>query len=270
MSENSANLQGGQNTEDKQGNKGKINYHSSGIVERDDSVLLTNVREQMDKASEEAKRIKAEARQQAKEKKAASKNDQMKKDVREAKKAVRFVRRRECIAKIKDFFFAGRHKYTTIGVIVVICLLIGFIVMIQIANHHKIANYDYIMSQDELDKEFAQEYDDYKDSGDIGSPLQKYKSIMDGSSKDNLEYRSAAINYARLLTEAGRYREAYEAMIDIEDSVTSDQEKVGLYIQLYETCSKDPELQTQAEAYRDKMVRLSERIDDGEHPYQED
>ena len=130
MSENSANLQGGQNTEDKQENQGKIKYHSSGIVERDDSVLLTNVREQMDKAAEDARRIKAEARQQAKEAKAAAKNDLMSTQVREAKKAVKFTRRQERSAKMKDFLFGGRHKFITIAAIV---LIVGLIVGIPTA-----------------------------------------------------------------------------------------------------------------------------------------
>ena len=130
MSENSANLQGGQNTEDKQENKGKINYHSSGIVERDDSVLLTNVREQMDKAAEDARRIKAEARQQAKEAKAAAKNDLMSTQVREAKKAVKFTRRQERSAKMKDFLFGGRRKFITIAAMV---LIVGLIVGIPTA-----------------------------------------------------------------------------------------------------------------------------------------
>ena len=188
MSENSANLQGGQNTEDKQENQGKINYHSSGIVERDDSVLLTNVREQMDKAAEEARQIKAEARQRAKEEKANAKQDPMSQQVREAKKAVKFTRRQERSARIKEALFGGKRKIITFSVIaLIIALIVGIpATMFAVEKHEETEaawaeDDDSQLSADQFRREVA---DAYFEDGDIAAARAKFEDKIASARND--------------------------------------------------------------------------------------
>ncbi len=282
MSEKSANLQGGQNTEENQENKTDYNFRAENINQRDESALFAHVREDMEKQAIEQRQAKQELRSQYKqekseaaqrarsEKEAAAKMRAAEKtQIREAQKAVRFTRRRERNAKIKEFIFGGWHKYvfwTVIFLVVAISVKAIMSINFKVAEEKQA---EYTSEIAKTSNEYLEMYREFEKTNDAGAMVSKYEEVLKNTTPNQIEYRTAAIQYAKVLQMGGNYKEAVELLKSIEKYAESDSERRWIYIGIYEASRLDDDLSAETESYGKKIQSLNKSINDGD-PYEEE